>query len=72
MLGILQMIGRLYSKTSTEPKTEPHRQSRWVVDLPPREAIRLGAFRTKEEAYDARREYTVSAIREVEPIELPF
>ena len=51
---------------------EPLPKSRWVVDLPPREAMRLGSFRTKEEALDYRREYIIRTIREAEPIELPF
>ena len=54
----------------TEP--EPTRQTRWVVDLPPRDAVRLGSFRTKQEALDYRREYIIRAIRETDPIELPF
>ena len=42
---------------------EPSLKTRWVVDLPPREAMRLGSFRTKEEALDYRREYIIRAIR---------
>ena len=56
----------------SEPDPEPPPQSRWVVDLPPRNAIRLGSFRTKQEALDARREYVIHSIRESEPMELPF
>jgi len=55
-----------------ESDPEPLQKSRWVVDLPPREAMRLGSFRTKEEALDYRREYIIRSIREVDPIELPF
>ena len=55
-----------------EPEPEPLLKSRWVLDLPPREAMRLGSFRTKEEALDYRREYIIRTIREAEPIELPF
>ena len=55
----------------TEP--EPTRQTRWVVDLPSRDEIRLGTFRTKQEALDYRREYIIHTIKEsAEPIELPF
>jgi len=57
----------------TEPVAPaPLPKSRWVVDLPPRDAIRLGTFRTKEEALDYRREYIIRTIREAEPYELPF
>ena len=56
----------------TEPETEPTRQTRWVVDLPPRDAVRLGNFRTKQEALDYRREYIIRSIREADPVELPF
>ena len=55
-----------------EPEPEPLAKTRWVVDLPPREAMRLGSFRTKQEALDYRREYIIRSIRETEPIELPF
>jgi len=58
--------------SSIEQEPEPLPKSRWVVDLPPRPAIRLGTFRTKEEALDYRREFIIRAIREVDPIELPF
>ena len=60
----------------TEPveiEPEPTRQTRWVVDLPPRDAVRLGSFRTRDEALDYRREYIIHTIKEsAEPIELPF
>ena len=52
---------------------EPAQRTRWAVDLPERPAIRLGSFRTKDEALDARREHIIRTIREAsEPIELPF
>jgi len=58
---------------SSEPEPEPSHQSRWIVDVPPRNAIRLGSFRTKQEALDARREHIIRTIKEAaEPIELPF
>ena len=56
----------------SEPEPEPPQQSRWAVDVPARNALRLGTFRTREEALDYRREYIVRAIREIDPIELPF
>ena len=56
-----------------ETELEPTRQTRWVVDLPPRDAVRLGSFRTRDEALDYRREYIIHTIKEsAEPIELPF
>jgi len=58
--------------TTVEPEPEPTRQTRWIVDLPSRDAVRLGSFRTKEEALDYRREYIIQSIREAEPIEMPF
>ena len=60
-------------QASSETEPEPTRQTRWVVDLPPRDAIRLGSFRTKQEALDYRREYIIRTIKDTaEPIELPF
>ena len=59
--------------TPSESEPEPTRQTCWVVDLPPRDAVRLGSFRTKQEALDYRREYIIRTIRDsAEPIELPF
>ena len=55
----------------TEPiEAEPTEQSRWIVDIPPRDAIRLGTFQTKQEAYDARREFIIRTIEENEPVEV--
>ena len=65
------LIGRSPDDLETEP--EPTLQSKWVVDIPPREGIRIGTFRTKEEALDYRREYIIRTIRDAaEPIEMPF
>jgi hypothetical protein len=61
-----------HSTATIDPEPEPLLKTRWVVDLPPRDAIRLGGFRTKQEALDYRREYIIRTIREVEPVELPF
>jgi hypothetical protein len=74
MLGFLEsLIDRLSGRQSIpDPEPEPTRVSRWVIDLPPRAAMRLGSFRTKEEALDYRREYIMRTIREAEPFELPF
>jgi len=56
-----------------EPEPEPTRQTRWVVDLPPRDAVRFEGFRSRQEALDYRREYIIRTIKEAgEPIELPF
>jgi len=55
-----------------DPEPEPLPKSRWVVDLPPRDAVRLGTFRSKNEALDYRREFIIRSIREAEPYELPF
>jgi hypothetical protein len=69
-----KLIDRLCGR-SAMPKLESEtstKQCRWVIDLPPRDAVRLGSFRTKEEALDYRREFIIRSIREVEPIELPF
>ena len=61
-----------HSPSPVELEPEPSLKTRWVVDLPSRNALRLGGFRTKQEAYDARREYIIRCIKETEPIELPF
>ena len=61
-----------HQTTPVEPDPEPPMRTRWVVDLPDRPAIRLGGFRSKEEAYDARREFIIRSIKETEPVELPF
>ena len=68
-------IDWLFARTSDDipEPPEPVRQTRWVVDLPPRDAVRLGSFRTKQEALDYRREYIIRTIKDTaEPIELPF
>jgi len=65
------LIGRSPDDLESEP--EPTSQSRWIVDVPPCKGIRLGSFRTKQEALDYRREYIIRTIREAaEPIEMPF
>jgi len=60
----------------TEPidlEPEPTQQSRWIVDIPPCEGIRLGTFGSKQEALDYRREYIIRTLRQsAEPIEMPF
>ena len=68
-----RIIGRSPDFFESDPEPEAAPQSRWVVDIPPHEGIRLGTFRTKNEALDYRREYIIRTIREAaEPIELPF
>ena len=65
------LIGR--SPDDLEPEPEPPQLSRWIVDIPPHEGMRIGTFRTKQEALDYRREYIIRTIREAaEPIEMPF
>ena len=66
------LIERLVGRSPDELESEPEEQSRWIVDIPPRDGIRLGTFRTKQEALDYRREYIIRSIRDVDPIELPF
>ena len=66
------LCGHQTEPIDLEPETEPTLQTRWVVDLPPRDAVRLGDFRTKQEALDYRREYIIRSIREADPVELPF
>ena len=61
-----------HQNEAIESEPEPTLKTRWVVDLPARPAMRLGNFRTEDEALDARREYIIRTIREVDPIELPF
>ena len=66
-----RLVGRSPDELESEP--EPAQQSRWIVDIPSREGLRLGAFRTKQEALDYRREYIIRTIKEsTDPIELPF
>ena len=67
------LIDWIIGRIPEELESEPTRQSQWIVDIPPHEGIRLGTFRTKQEALDYRREYIIRTIREAaEPIELPF
>ena len=67
------LIGRSPDDLESEPEPEPTLQSKWIVDIPPREGMRIGTFRTKQEALDYRREYIIRTLREAaEPIEMPF
>ena len=50
----------------------PAEQSQWIVDLPPIGNVRLGPFRTKQEALDYRREYIIRKLTETNTaVELP-
>jgi len=65
----------LFDRTSDDvpERPEPLSKTRWVVDLPPRDAVRFEGFRSRQEALDYRREYIIRTIKESgEPIELPF
>jgi len=75
MLGFLDNLidwfcGRCPVSADHDEPNEPTEQSRWVVDISPRDAIRLGAFKTKQEAYDARREFIIQTLEENEPVEV--
>jgi hypothetical protein len=76
MLMLLELLveslcGR--SAALPDPDPKPTRQCRWVIDLPPIGNIRLGAFRTRDECLDARREYIIRTLSENStPQELPF
>jgi hypothetical protein len=67
-LLVESLCGR--SAASIEPK--PERDGKWVVDLPSRESISIGPFRTRQDALDYRREYLIRQFSEVDPKELPF
>jgi hypothetical protein len=45
---------------------------KWIIDLPPTDEMRLGPFRTQQEALDARREYIIRTLSVNMPRELPF
>jgi hypothetical protein len=51
---------------------EPNLHGKWIIDLPPTDEIRLGPFRTQQEALDARREYIIRTLSVNLPKELPF
>ena len=74
MLGLLEkLVDYICGHSHSPVEYEPAQRSCWIVDLPPRDAVRLGSFRTKDEALDARREHIIRTIKETaEPIELPF
>jgi len=67
------LIDWLIGRSPDDLEPEPTRHARWIVDIPPCDAVRLGSFRTKQDALDYRREYIIRTIKEAgEPIELPF
>jgi len=69
----LVSLMRLFRRYEDPEPDEPIPRCRWVIDLPPIGNIKLGAFRTKEECLDARREYIIRTLKEnSEPKELPF
>ena len=51
---------------------EPIRPGGWIIDLPATGGVRLGPFRTQEEAFDARREFIIRTLSEHIPEESPF
>jgi hypothetical protein len=71
MLAFLEILIESLCGKSTPP-VETKRDGQWVVDLPSREGIRLGPFRTRQDALDYRREYLIKQFAEVDPKELPF
>jgi len=72
MLALLNaLFGRRCRNTNVVPSI-PTEQSQWIVDLPPIGNIRLGPFRTKQEALDYRREYIIRKLTETNTaVELP-
>ena len=76
MRGLLDALLKRRSRKfagSPEPDEPTLPKCRWFIDLPLIGGQRLGAFRTKEECLDARREYIIRTLKEnSEPAELPF
>ena len=65
------LLNRKTRKFAAFP-VKPELSGGWIIDLPLIGGKRLGAFRTREEALDARREYIIRTLKEnSEPKELP-
>ena len=73
MFALLDALFNRRPRNVAPPPNEPVLQSRWIVDLPPIGNIRLGPFRTKQEALDYRREYIIRKLTETNTaVELPI
>ena len=73
MFALLDALFNRRPRCEPAKPDEPVRQSRWIVDLPPIGNIRLGPFRTKQEALDYRREYIIRKLTETNTaVELPI
>ena len=73
MLALLDALLSRRPRSEPSKPDEPARQSRWIIDLPLIGGKRLGTFRTREDAHDARREYIIRTLKEnSEPKELPL
>ena len=72
MFALLDALFNRRPRNVATLPNEPSRQSRWIVDLPPIGNVRLGPFRTKQEALDYRREYIIRKLTETNTaVELP-
>ena len=72
MLALLDALLNRWCRSDASEPDEPVTKNGWIIDLPLIGGKRLGAFRTREEALDARREYIIRTLKEnSEPKELP-
>jgi hypothetical protein len=72
MFALIDTLMNWRRRKFAPSSVEPVRQSRWIVDLPPIGNVRLGPFRTKQEALDYRREYIIRKLTETNTaVELP-
>jgi len=73
MFALLDALFNRRCRSEPSKPDEPIQKSRWIIDLPLIGGTRLGTFRTREEALDARREYIIRTLKEnSEPKELPL
>ena len=73
MFALLDALFNRRPRSEVPEPDEPIPKSRWIIDLPLIGGKRLGTFRTREDALDARREYIIRTLKEnSEPKELPF
>ena len=73
MLALLDALFNRRCRNVAATSDEPIQKSKWIVDLPPIGNIRLGPFRTKQEALDYRREYIIRKLTETNTaVELPI
>jgi hypothetical protein len=73
MLALLEVLLNRRTRKFAASPDELKPSGRWVVDLPAISNVRLGPFRTKQEALDYRREYIIRKLTETNTaVELPL